>query len=179
MSDVPIPLRCAGRPTVGGLVVPHVSVVAAGKPVLGAVHQSKAMRCIVDGLCQICGEALGRPLVVIVPASQLADSYSNEAPLHPECARYSVQVCPMLNGRREVLRQSGRHIGTACDVDGCGCDGWVASKGSETPRTGEAPGEWFEVWLDDYAIAVNDRREVHGLKWLGEPRRVRSLGGAS
>lgn len=174
-SAPPIPARCAERPVLGGLVVPHISVVAAGRPVLGAVHRNKAMRCISGYLCQICGQALTRPIVVIVTAKQLADRYSPEAALHPECAAYSIRACPMLNGRTDTLRHPDRHIGTACDLPGCDCGGWTFASGEEENRRGAAVDGWWSVWLDDYLIAVNDRREVHGLAWRSEPRRVRHI----
>lgn len=176
MSTPPIPLRLAGRPTVGGLVVPAVSVVAAGRPVLGAVHHSKAMRCITDYLCQACDQLLTWPIVVIVSNSGLEQCYSSEAALHPECAHYSTRACPFLNGHRDAYRTPDRHIGEGCDIPGCDCGGWSFTDADrDADRRGELAERWWSVWLNQpYAVAVNDRREVHGLSWRDiEPAKVR------
>ncbi|MFB6392564.1 hypothetical protein [Polymorphospora lycopeni] len=170
-----IPARCTHRPLAGGRVVPHISVVLAdGRPVLGAVHRSKAMRCISEFRCQICGDPLGSPMVVFVTDAQLADRYSPEAALHPECAAYSRKACPVLAGQVDTLRGVDRHVGSACSEPGCDCAGWVASDGPSV--RGREVGRWWAVWLDSYAIAVNERHEVHGLSWRDvKPRRVREV----
>lgn len=181
MSKPAIPARCAARPTVGGLVVPAISVVLAnGRPVLGAVHRTKAMRCITGYLCQICEQPLTRPLVVLVSERQLSKRYSPEAALHPECAAYSMSACPMLAGTQETYRHSGSHIGSACSEPGCQCAGWVDADQNRPDIRGEPAGQWYAVWLDDYEIAITDRREVHGLAWRGiTPRRVRPIPGTT
>lgn len=176
-GSIPIPARCAGRPLAGGRVVPHVSVMLRdGRPVLGAVHRNKAMRCITDYRCQICGDPLTRPLVVLVTDEQLAQRYSPEAALHPECAAYSMRACPAVAGDVTALRIPDRHEGTECPDPGCDCAGWVTTGSDKASRRGEVIGQWWAVWLDDYAIAINDAREVHGLSWRDiEPRRVRQV----
>lgn len=146
---------------------------------LGVVHRRKAVDCIVNSLCQICGQRLGRPVVVLATAAQVDERYTTEAALHPECAAYSVRACPVVAGERTVLRGPDRHIGQGCDVAGCGCAGWVDADadGGEGVR-GRPVGPWFAVLLDNYEIAVNERREVQGLAWQRfEPRRVRPVGG--
>lgn len=177
--SVGIPARCVDRPVVGGLVVPAVSVVLAdGRPVLGAVHRSKALACITGYRCQIDGQPLTRPFVVLVPDSQLADCYSAEAALHPECAAYSTGACPALNGRRDTIRSVDQHLGSACSDPGCGCGGWVDSDPQRVSQRGRELGPWSAVWLDGYAIAVNTAGEIHGLSWRDEtPRRIRSVPG--
>lgn len=176
MTGLPaVPARCADRPLAGGRVVPHVSVVLAdGRPVLGAVHKNKAMRCISGYQCQICGQPLTRPLVVLVNENGLAARYSGEAALHPECAAYSVRACPLLAGQVDTFRGPDRHVGSACPEPGCGCGGWVDGDGDGSPR-GKPAGRWVAVWLDDYAVAVDGGGVVHGLVWQGEPRRVRPV----
>ena len=171
-----VPARCSARPLAGGRVIPYVSVMLHdGRPVLGAVHRSKAVRCIVGRLCQVCGERLGRPLVVIVDQGGVLAQYSGEAALHPECAAYSRNACPVLAGHRETFRVPDRHIGNACSEPGCGCGGWTNTEPDRELR-GSPVGPWHAVWLDDYAIAVNENREVHGLTWQGmSPRRIRPL----
>lgn len=166
MSAIPIPASCANRPTTGGRVVPYVSVVlAGGRPVLGSVHRSKAMRCIVGRRCQICGQALGDPIVVLVSDSNLTRRYSPEAALCPPCAAYSQTACPVMAGEVSVYREVDRHAGAACPDPGCECGGWVdADPGSPSTR-GQVIGAWWAVWLRDYSVAINDDQIVHGLAW--------------
>lgn len=173
----PVPLTLQHRPTVGDLVIPAVSVIADGKPVLGAVNRMTALRFIRDYRCQACGFPLGLPIVVIVSAEGLAECYTSEAALHPECARYSEAACPFLNGHRDDYRAPDRHIGKGCDVAGCGCGGWTFGDDAEraATRRGELAGAWYAVWLGErYQRAVDDQRHLHGLAWKGiTPRRVR------
>ncbi len=72
VADVPIPARLADRPTVAGLVVPHISVSDGTHHLLGQVHRTKQLTCIRDYRCQIDGQPLGRPLVVLVSETGLA-----------------------------------------------------------------------------------------------------------
>src|SRR5947208_4982689 len=124
---VPVPARCARRPTVGdGLVVPYISVAAGdGRFLLGNVHNAKAVECIVGKLCQVCGEDLTRPAVILAPDSALAKRFTGEPALHPECARYSERVCPMVAGRMLNFRGGHTPPGLPCNVAGCDCGGWA------------------------------------------------------
>jgi len=177
VADLAVPARCAHRPLVGGRVVPHVSVTLADcRPVFGAVPRSKALRCITDGLCQICGQKLGRPVVVLATAVQVEERYTAEAALHPECAAYSAKACPVVAGERTGLRAPDRHIEQSCNVADCGCAGWVDTEGGGV--RGRPVGPWFAVWLDTYEIGVDEHGQVQGLAWRRfEPRRVRPVGG--
>lgn len=176
-----IPARCAGRPlTRGGLVVPYVSVVTGGGEdiLLGEVHRTKAERCIYLRLCQICGGPLTVPLVVFATSTGLERCWSSEAPLHPECARYSAAACPMLAGKMPGYREGpGRAPGRPCDKPGCDCDGWVTDIDPSQFKARGAAEPWHAVWLDDFIPTVDGTtRRVNGVSWRGiEPRRIRPV----
>lgn len=179
MSRLPIPARCAARPvTASGLVIPFVSVVTGGGAdvLLGEVHRSKADQCIYHHRCQICGQALTAPLVVFATESGLAHQWSSEAPLHPECARYSAAACPMLAGRMATYRQApARAPGRACDKPGCDCDGWITDNAGQDKARGDAE-PWHAVWLNTVHIAVDNTGRINGVSWRGiEPLRIRPV----
>ena len=175
-DEVPLPSRLLDRPQQRGLVVPYISVqTSAGDAILGNVHRARALECIDQKRCQICGQRLTMPVVVLVRESQLHLRYSDEPALHPECARYSVAACPMLNGRMShYAGGSTRHLGKACDKPGCDCGGWVNSPGTSS-KAGEPAEPWVAVWLRDYALAVDEQHRLHGLTWLGDPIRIRPV----
>lgn len=161
---------------VGGVVVPFISVVAGGRPVLGSTHRAKADRCLMGRLCQVCGGPLGQPVVVLATTSQLALRYTSEPAMHPECARYSIMACPMVNGALTTYRAVDRHLGTACDTEGCGCAGWVDSNYGATSKAGQPAEPWHTVWLDDYDLTANPDGVLMGLSWQRiEPLRVRPV----
>lgn len=174
---LPIPASCAGRPTVGGLVVPYISVQGSAMVALGSVHRTRVVECILANLCQVCGGDLTRPMVVFATQSGVDRRYSGEPPVCGPCAGYSAAACPMLNGRQKAYRIPDRHVGTKCDKPGCDCAGWVFSDDDTAgARAGQVAEPWFAVWLPSFQVAVNDRREVHGVAWRGiEPLRIRPV----
>lgn len=176
----PIPARLANRPTLGGLVVPFISIdFGDGTYALGETHNRKALECIVGYRCQACGQQLlTRPIVVLATAEQLKRKWTEEPALHPECARYSQEACPMVAGRMPTYRKApARAPGKPCDKPGCNCGGWVSTKRRE--RNGEAreARPWFAVWLPTYQVAVDPHGQVQGVGWVNiTPLRIRSVG---
>jgi hypothetical protein len=166
MPEVPpIPACLADRPTVAGLVVPYLSVQSGHRAILGRVHRTKRNQCIVNKLCQIDGELLTVPCVVLVPEGQLDRRWTTEPALHPQCARYSTRACPLLNGQMTTLHNPGPHPHLACDLPGCDCGGWVMSPG-QIPREPDTPAEpYVEVWLSRYDQGVNPHGELLGVAW--------------
>lgn len=176
----PIPQCLAHRPTAGGLVVPYISVSDGVHHILGNVHRTRALSCIRDRLCQICGRPLGRRLVVFVDQGGLDKRYTAEPALHPQCAAYSAQACPMLAGQLDRYRRSPAPLERVeCFEPGCGCGGWTDSPGVEVRERGAPAGPWFAVWLPDYEVAVKQVPEglsIHGLAWQTiEPLRIRPV----
>lgn len=155
-----IPPRLAGRPTQGGLAVPWVSLpLADGTFDLGSMHTSRVNMCFYQQRCQICGDRILGRIVFFLPESKLDEMHAGEPPLHPECAAYSQQACPMVNGRMRHYRTSpSRSEGPAgrdCGVPDCGCDGWRPTADSADNR-GRLSEPWHAVWCTDYTLTVPD-----------------------
>jgi len=88
---------------VRGYPVPCMALVdQAGVPHFAINDERKRLRVIRDELCSICGTALfrgrwfvGGPLSAFHPEGAFIDP-----PMHSECARYALQVCPYLAAPR-------------------------------------------------------------------------------
>lgn len=179
MTAIPIPIRLAGRPTSGGLVVPYISVEHRdGRATFGAVHASRVDACLRGRGCQTCGQPLEAKVVVFARPRDLARAYVVEPAMHPECAAYSAKVCPMVNGSLARYRSTPRHLaGQPCDLAGCECAGWVSADDQNARSAAEAE-PWFAVWLRlrDYR-PVKDREGVLlGIALSGfQPLTVRPL----
>jgi hypothetical protein len=181
----PMPARLAGRPTQGGLVIPWIQVqFADGGWDFRARHTTKIRRCLIERLCQVDGEPLGRPLVLLgraeaaVPGSGV---YFDEPPLHPECARYTMAACPMVAGRMPSYSTRPTHSegrrGARCPEPGCDCGGWVSTdpvRHEPKPAFG-----WVAVWVEDYALAVGPDGELLGAALDRPPLKVRAVGATS
>jgi hypothetical protein len=98
--DVPIPPRMRHLPKdKRGFPVFYVALVDRnGEPVFTANDSSLLARCSKRDLCAICGTKLfrfrwfvGGPLSAFDPRGAYADG-----PLHDDCMRYAMQVCPYL-----------------------------------------------------------------------------------
>ncbi|MFV2172402.1 hypothetical protein ACFHW2_11530 [Actinomadura sp. LOL_016] len=168
-EQVPIPVRCAHRPTVRGLVVPWVTLnhPHAGH-LLGQTRPDRVAACVRDRLCQTCGHTLGDRVVVICRPQDLAD-YSAEPGMHPECAAYSTRACPMLNGRMTHHRKRPVGLGAhVCGDPACTCRAWGDGPG-KAERAGQPADEYVAVWLarKDYRPARGDDGEVRGVALRG------------
>lgn len=163
----PIPARLEHRPTSGGLVHPWVNVTLAGGGVdFRSQHRARSEAAWTQGLCQVCGDKLTVPLVLLGGPNQLERLLFDEPPCHPECAAYASQACPMVAGRLthypDRQRVSQGHRGTKCPDPGCECDGWVPdSEGVD--HGGEPAHVWYAVYASGYSVAFQpDGRLIGG-----------------
>lgn len=159
----PIPVTCAHRPTIAGVVKPWANVqLADGGVDFRAQHESRAQRCWIEGLCQLCGTEIAAPFVLFGGPRQLAALQFDEPPLHPECAVYASQACPMVAGRidryatREVV--SYGHRGKTCVDPDCDCGGWVPTPGLTFAAGGDPSHDWYAVHVSGYALGVTPDR---------------------
>ncbi|TDB86466.1 hypothetical protein E1264_17870 [Actinomadura sp. KC216] len=166
----PIPVPCAHRPTVGGLVVPWVTLrhPHAGW-LLGRTRSDLMAACVRERRCQTCGEPLGARVVVMCRPEDLAQGYTAEPGMHPECAAYAGRACPMLAGRMDHHHRhpvSMAHL--RCDNPACACQVWGDSPDRQT-RAGQPADDYIAVWLDarDYRPAVDERGKVRGVALRG------------
>jgi hypothetical protein len=172
----PIPARLAYRPTVGEVVIPWVNVrLADGGVDFRTTHRRRWEQAWQQGVCQVCGTPLDvRPVVLLGGPNQIA-SYFTEPPLHPECARYAGQACPMVAGRmsaypdRPLVSLGSR--GTKCPEPGCDCSGWVPHPGTGANHGGEPAHDWWAVWCDNWNLAATPEGRLLGGVPVGERRR--------
>lgn len=179
MTAPPIPVRLADRPTVGGLVVPWISVQHRdGRAALGAVHGSRVDTCLMGRRCQTCGGLLGDRLVLFARPRDFARGYVAEPGMHPDCAAYSAKACPMVNGSMGRYRASRHNVeGKPCGEQGCDCPGWVSADNQDARLAGGAEA-WFAVWLrlSDYGLATDEKGALLGIAVTQvKPLKVRPL----
>jgi len=181
VTSPPVPHRLAGRPTLGGLVVPFVSLEQGGRHHLGQTRGLRVAECIAYRLCQVCGEKLtDRPILFLGTQSMVDEGFSAEPAVHPECGAYSILACPMVAGRMATYAKHPHDAtGAPCELPGCDCGGFVVS--NESPVG--APAEpWLRIWVDGYAIGVRDASEpitvgnVTGAVFIGRIVKTRPIG---
>jgi hypothetical protein len=182
MADTPIPARLAHRPTQGGLVVPWIAVqLADGTHDFAACVGRQVNLAMLDQLCQVCGDPIPPPIVFFAAADQLDDMLLDAPPLHPECAAYSAQACPMVAGHLATYRRHASRASTnrqPCAEPGCDCGGWVATEERERGATALA---WSAVWCRSYdriapsreaVVALRAGYAVPGLRIMARPNPV-------
>lgn len=144
-----------------GVVIPWGNVqLADGGCDFRVQHESRIQRCWREGLCQICGNHLRRPMVLFGGPNQVRTLQFDEPPMHPECAVYASQACPMVAGRldayatRDAVSSGTR--GATCSTPGCDCGGWVPTPGLTQPEGGDPAHKWFALYVSDLTIAYNE-----------------------
>ena len=174
----PIPVTCAARPTVGGVVVPWANVhLADGGVDFRSQQESRVQRCWIERRCQVCGTRIPRPPAVLFGGPrQVAALQFDEPPLHPECAVYVSRACPMVAGRmdryadRDVVTRG--HRGSTCPDAECGCGGWVPTPGVAPEQGGDPAHDWFAVYVSGYALGVTEDRPDRVHSGVVEPAQV-------
>lgn len=153
-ATVPIPVSCAGRPTVGGLVTPWINTVLADGTVdFRMPRRVRYKECLDKFLCQTCGRRLPPFCIVFGGPNQLRKNHFDEPPLCPPCALYASRACPMIAGRRDryAVQPSVAHgpRGRPCTTSGCDCGGFDRELGEQLdgPRApGGAPNHpWYAL----------------------------------
>ncbi len=192
----PIPITCADRPTVGGLVVPYVNVrLADGGVDFRTPRQAVYSRCWQSDLCQTCSRSLRNERRVLFGGpNQLRRRRFDEPPLCLPCAVYASQACPMVAGRQPAYTDRPRlaegHRGRACpDPDTCGsCAGLVDADPAAGDASGDPAHPWYALYLrpgswqvtahetqvacTDRAGCVHTRVIVNGCHLTDDPYRV-------
>lgn len=137
-----IPVHLAGRPRSGGLVVPWITPATRGGLYLfGKLTDLAQYQCLTRALCQVCGQRLGRRVVLFAQESDLVYECTAEPAACPPCAAYSRRACPMLAGRRHRYRAS-EHRALA-----------GSPPGADQLLRQAAPAEpWYAVWIRDYDV---------------------------
>ncbi len=98
---IPMPARIARLPrTKHGLAVPYIAEEHEdGSPELGVANSITSAHCHRESLCSICGEKLApaERTFITGPSCVFGSDYGcGDPPMHEECARCSLRVCPHL-----------------------------------------------------------------------------------
>lgn len=178
----PIPAMCEHRPTTGGLVIPWGNVqLAGGGCDFRSQHESRIQRCWLENRCQICGNTMpDRPIVLFGGPNQVRSLQFDEPPMHPACAVYASQACPMVAGRqshyadRDVVADG--HRGKTCSTPGCDCDGWVPTPGLTPAPGGDPAHPWFAVYVAGWiSLCVSPDRTDRIHSCMVEPGQVSAI----
>lgn len=112
--DVPLPDLMRDLPKdQRGLPIPFIVLIDKdGRPHFTINNTEKTMQCLVKDLCPICGKRLhrgrwfvGGPLSAFHPQGTYFD-----APMHADCMRYAMRVCPYLAAPKYTGRLEGATI---------------------------------------------------------------------
>lgn len=124
-DSVPVPQRLAEAPVSAGMVVPYITMTHRDptKPVWGAVNPARLQQIWHHSLCQVCGQRLDGPRVVVyIRPWDYLRGIGPEPALHPECGLYSKRTCPMLAGHTDHYNRhpADGHAATRSAPAGCG-----------------------------------------------------------
>ncbi|WP_051712208.1 hypothetical protein [Streptomyces sp. NRRL S-350] len=180
----PIPLRCLHLGRVAGLAVPWITtqdepmfagaLMPARRAVFGGVSRERRDHVVLHRLCQVCGRGLERRAVYIVRPVDVAEGWTAEPALHPECAGYAAKACPILSGEKSHYRASPLVMDRLVDD-------WSQTHGPKESQHDGAPVHEYNTWLVDmsqYAVADDKDRpgEILGLALKDvQPLKVRLL----
>lgn len=106
-SFPPMPAGIAALPRQGQLPVPWFVAWPDGKADFRVLDERKLICAVQERRCLVCGEPLGEELAFPVGPMCVVNRVSAEPPSHPECVRWSQQVCPFLAQPSMARRDAG------------------------------------------------------------------------
>lgn len=71
------------------------------------VNPRRRRRCAREGLCGVCGKKLGYWMVFIGGPRSAENRVFSDPPMHEECAKYALEVCPFLTMPTMQYKQRG------------------------------------------------------------------------
>lgn len=178
----PIPVHLASFATMGGMVVPYITLRHRnGVAALGLVDYSRMVRCFEERRCGVCAEPVTNRMVFLMRPLDLIRGRSAEPGLCPPCTAYTTTACPMVAGRIAHYRRSRpTFINRRCDDPECECSQWVSTP--EPNRYGANAEQWFALWTTEYRLVPGERGRLEadfmGMQVL-KVREVRTYNGAA
>lgn len=182
-----IPAALTDAPQSHGMTVPYITLAhrdRSYRPVWGRIDARRLHKILNRRLCQVCGAPLTDQVVVFLRPDDYALGVASEPGLHPACAEYTTQACPVLAGRIHRYNPHPEVRSTECDDPRCDCRHW-----SRTPPREPQPPRPIEAWyaihlpLTEYrvlTIAATDTNpeitgiDVHTPSLLHRVRRIRA-----
>ena len=110
--DIPIPARLLKRPRNSqGYVITYVTFLdsVTREPNFRVVDHARVERCAKYKLCGLCGEELETIRCFIGGPESVDNRMFSDPPMHLECGRYAMRVCPYLRSPK------GKHNLTPTD----------------------------------------------------------------
>lgn len=125
----PIPVHLADFPTVGGLVVPYITLRHRnGTAALGLVDYNRMVTCLEGKRCGVCGEVVVGRMVFLMRSFDLARNLSSEPGLCPPCAAYTMAACPMITGQMAHYRKTApTFVRRLYGAPECQCSQWTST----------------------------------------------------
>lgn len=66
IAQPPVPMRCAGRPTLGGLVIPWITLHAGGRYLFGALDRDRRDLALAERRYQVYGQSFDERICLAV-----------------------------------------------------------------------------------------------------------------
>jgi hypothetical protein len=153
----PIPVHLSQFPTVGGLVIPFITLQHRnGKAALGLVDAGRMELCLREKRCGVCGTVIASRMVFFMRRVDPDRKCSVEPALYPPCASYTQKSCPMIAGHMAHYRTSvSSFTGRTCGDADCPCALW-APPDTSSSRLGATAEQWYARWTLQYELVRDD-----------------------
>lgn len=94
------------RPRYKGLVVPYSVQWFDGVPDFRVTNHDAIVNCVHNRVCGLCGHEIEKPELIcfLGGTNSLLSRLFTDPGMHEACAKYSVEVCPFLNGTLTEMR---------------------------------------------------------------------------
>ena len=97
MKGIPIPDFLSHLPTHNGMPIPATVFVAEnGVPDFRVTDHRKWHKIVMNRLCGICGEPLGKVVAFIGGEKSMESRFFFDMAMHEQCAEFSARVCPFI-----------------------------------------------------------------------------------
>src|SRR5437868_4997258 len=96
MND--IPERLSKFPFYKGYLVHYTVYIGDDNvPDFRTTDEAKRRKCMENEWCFLCGQPLTKPMIFIGGPISVMNRVFHDGPMHDECAKYAVKVCPYLS----------------------------------------------------------------------------------
>ena len=139
--------------------------VVKGEPHFDVLDVKKCKRILAERRCGLCNGELGKVFAVIGGPLVKSNCTFSDPPMHPQCARYAIEVCPFLS-KQKGYRPTREGVGL------------VANELVDQDARLEKIGIFFAT--DYYVVQVNYNRYEQDVikvrRWIGEEWHERDKG---
>lgn len=106
MTNVDLPARLAARPFDARrkLPIPYVSEQDDGSVNFSVLNGARVLECAREGLCSACGQPHEYRIAFVGGPGGFRMRRYTDAPMHIECAQWSLRLCPYLAVERHRRR---------------------------------------------------------------------------